>query len=264
MKAITLLYHDAAEENAPDASGYPGPGPAVYKLPTAQMSAHFDVLAAAGFKPTSALDHLEPAAKDKGTAAFITFDDGGISAIEVIAGLLEARGWIGHFFVTTDVIGRPTFLTAENIQDLDRRGHVIGSHSHTHPARMSSLSPAQLREEWATSVRILSELLDRPVVVASVPGGFYSRAVAEAAGEAGLRVLFTSEPVKTVSSVGECVVMGRYSITRGMTAEQAVALSAAGRSSEQIRQYLFWNLKKAVKTVGGDHYLRLRRYLLRD
>src|SRR5690606_41518968 len=38
------------------------------------------------------------------------FDDGGISAHDVIAPALERLGWSGHFFVTTDFIGAPSFV----------------------------------------------------------------------------------------------------------------------------------------------------------
>lgn len=260
MNAVTLLYHDVAEPGDPDASGFPGPGPAVYKLSPAELVAHFAALAATGFRPGSVLPLLDSARAT--TPTFITFDDGGHSAL-LIAGLLEERGWVGHFFVTTSAIGRAGFLDAGEIRELERRGHVIGSHSHTHPPRMTVLSPAQLREEWYTSIAILTGLLDQAVRVASVPSGFYSRAVAQAAEAAGIRALFTSEPVKGVGRVGACLVLGRYSITRGTAPKRAAALSAAGQSTEQARQYFYWNVKKVAKTVGGERYLALRRYLLR-
>lgn len=262
MKAVTLLYHDAAEASDPDASGFPGGGPALYKLPPATLAAHFAALDAAGFRPGSVaplLDGNAPA-----TATFITFDDGGSSALAPIADLLDARGWVGHFFITSDRIGAPGFLSAAGIRELARRGHVIGSHSRSHPPRMSALTPAQLRAEWADSAAALSDVLGRAVRVASVPGGYSSRAVIEAAAAAGIRALFTSEPVKGVYRAGDCWVFGRYSLLRGDGPERAVALAAAGLSAAQVGQYLAWNVKKAAKVVGGDRYIRLRRYLLRS
>lgn len=264
MKAITLLYHDAIEPGEPDGSGFPGPGPAVYKLPSSEMAAQFEALVGAGFQPVSILPTLDASGEGEIPPRFLTFDDGGISAIRIIAGLLESRHWVGHFFVTTGKIGLPAFLDREAIRELDRRGHVIGSHSHTHPPRISALDPQQLREEWHRSTTLLAELLGHPVLVASVPGGFYSRAVAEAAEAAGIRALFTSEPVKHMEAVGACAVLGRYAVRRGTTPEQAVALSTGGRSAEQVRQYLLWNVKKVVKAAGGDRYLAWRRRLLPD
>ena len=73
----------------------------------------------------------------------ITFDDGGVSALQTTADLLEKYGWRGVFFVTTDRIGTPTFLNADHVRELHRRGHVIGSHSCSHPERMSCCGPEQ-------------------------------------------------------------------------------------------------------------------------
>ena len=74
-----------------------------------------------------------------------TFDDGGVSYYTVVADRLEAQGWRGHCFVSTDFIGQRGFLTAAQIRELDARGHVIGSHSASHPARFSTLTAASMR-----------------------------------------------------------------------------------------------------------------------
>ena len=68
----------------------------------------------------------------------LTFDDGGASALD-IAGMLERRGWRGHFFVTTSRIGEPGFVGPDAVRELAERGHDVGSHSHTHPTYMGNL-----------------------------------------------------------------------------------------------------------------------------
>ena len=68
----------------------------------------------------------------------MTVDDGGVSYYTLVADRLEARGWRGHCFVSTDAIGTRGFLTASQLRELDTRGHVIGSHSASHPARFSA------------------------------------------------------------------------------------------------------------------------------
>jgi peptidoglycan/xylan/chitin deacetylase (PgdA/CDA1 family) len=241
---FALLYHDVAPAGQDDASGFPGAGAARYKLTPAAFAAHLDAVAAAAPAP------------------LLTFDDGGASAYDPVAGLLEAKGWRGHFFVPTDYVGRPGFLTAAQVRELRRRGHALGSHSCSHPERMSRCPRRRLVEEWRRSAAALADLLGEPVTSASVPGGFYSRAVAEAAAEAGLTLLFNSEPTTRARQVGVCRVLGRYTVYRGMSAEDAAAL-AGGRLGPRLRQALLWNVKKVAKAVGGRAYLRLRRGLLR-
>src|SRR5215212_4338294 len=168
------------------------------------------VSAAAPPHPAGVLDLLA----ERRPAVVFTFDDGGVSAITHTAGALEARGWRGHFFVTTDYVGRPGFLGPADIRELSRRGHTMGAHSCSHPVRMSHCTPAELRREWTESVGRLAEILGEPAAVASVPGGYYAPPVAEAAAEAGIRALFTSEPVSRVTHVGPCAVLGRYTLRR--------------------------------------------------
>ncbi len=244
MTAI-LLYHDVVAPGAETSSGFQGGDADRYKLDIPTFSAHLDAVAARGISPT------------------FTFDDGGVSAIDHSAPLLEAREWRGTFFITTDWIGRRGFLDADQIRALAARGHRIGSHSCSHPPRISSCSPAQLLHEWQRSCAVLETILEAPVTLASVPGGYYSTTVAVQAAAAGIRELHTSEPLATPWQVGPCEVHGRYSITRSTSAALAAAL-AAGDLGPRLRLAAFWQLKKGVKAVGGEHWLRLRRRLLRN
>ena len=142
--AQVIMYHDVVAGDDVDHSGFPGRGAARYKIERPQFSAHLDRMAAEGIQ----IGLLE--LDGRGVGAALTFDDGGRSAMNA-AMEMERRGWRGHFFITTSRIGTPGFLTEEQLVTLAARGHVIGSHSHTHPPRMASLGPAQQFEEWSSS-----------------------------------------------------------------------------------------------------------------
>ena len=86
------------------------------------------------------------------------------------------RGWPGHFFVTTARVGEPAFVDRGQVRELRAAGHVVGSHSHTHPV-MTRLSDAELREEWTRSRAILEEILGETVTALSIPTGFTSERV---------------------------------------------------------------------------------------
>ena len=88
----------------------------------------------------------------------ITFDDGGASAL--LAGEeLARRSWRGHFFIATDLIGRPGYLDWDGVRAVAEMGHVIGSHSCSHPDRMAACTWDQLMDEWSGSAAILAEEL---------------------------------------------------------------------------------------------------------
>ena len=199
--------------------------------------------------------------RSEGRPVLLTFDDGGVSFHHPIADLLESRGWRGHFFITTDRIGTPGFLTEAQLRELDRRGHIIGSHSCSHPTRMAALNRADLDREWRQSIARLSAVLGDAVKVASVPGGYYSRDVAESAAAAGIEALFTSEPTAQVGMLSGCRVLGRYVVQRGMPPEWSAGF-ATGSPAHCWRQSALWKAKRIAKSLGGSAYLQLRQTIL--
>jgi peptidoglycan/xylan/chitin deacetylase (PgdA/CDA1 family) len=117
--------------------------------------------------------------------------------------------------VVTNRVGTSTFLDAGAIRYLHGCGHMIGSHSHTHPDIFRELPRSTMRAEWRTSAALLSDLLGAPCEAASVPGGEISPAVLEAAAEVGFRFVFTVEPRLRPWRVGECRVFGRFIVKAG-------------------------------------------------
>jgi len=257
------MYHDVVELDRADGSGFRGHGPARYKLDPGDFERHLAAIAAiaaTGRAPGSALELLAPQDRASVSRLFLTFDDGGASAAEIGASLAR-RGWIGHFFVTTDFIGKPGFLDVAAIAELARAGHVICTHSCSHPIPMSQLPDDVLMDEWRRSIGVLSDITGTAVVIGSVPGGYSSRRVVRAAAAAGLQVLFTSEPVTASQRVDGCLVLGRYAILAGTAPETAAAL-AAGKPLARLGQYVSWKTKGAAKAVLGDSYRRLRTAML--
>jgi peptidoglycan/xylan/chitin deacetylase (PgdA/CDA1 family) len=254
MQIRSLLYHDVVDDGAWASSGFGGGDAAIYKLTRDQFEGHLARLTALGRAPM-----LVGAAAADGW--MITFDDGGVTALETIAPALERRGWRGHFFMTTGWLGAPGFLGSDALRELAARGHVIGSHSRSHPLAMASLSPDELRREWRDSVEALADALGARPTVASIPGGAYSPLVAATAAEAGLRLLFTSEPTARPWRVGEVTCFGRYAIQRGMTPDVALQF-ASGRGFAGVRQRIAWDGKKLIKWTCGRTYREFRRRVL--
>lgn len=261
MNAVALMYHDVTPLGREDASGFPGGDAARYKLTPEQFRAH--LLAIRGRvarAPVTAEALAADPAADPVSPWILTFDDGGASA-EAIADALEPFGWRGHFFVTTGYIDRPGFLDVPQLRRLRLRGHLIGSHSHTHPLRMARCTPARLREEWRRSIGVLADALGEGILTASVPGGHHSELVTRTAIDAGIRFLFTSQPTIRARQVGECRVVGRYAIQRTTGAATTAAL-AAGDPGPRLRRRVVWDAKQACKFLGGGFYLRARDRLL--
>jgi peptidoglycan/xylan/chitin deacetylase (PgdA/CDA1 family) len=165
--------------------------------------------------------------------------------------------------VVTGRIGTPGFLAADEVRELAGRGHAIVSHSHTHPTYMGRLTPAQVDEEWRVSRELLAELLGEPPPLASVPGGFLSRAVIDGAASAGYRVLLTSEPVVRLRFANRLLVLGRFTIWASTPPSRAGAY-VRGAWGPRSRLWLEWNAKKLAQLASPDVYESLRRRTARS
>ena len=262
-KAISIMYHDVVPRDRHATSGFPGSA-ALYKISPEAFDRHLQALKATRPDAPILVSDLAEFQNERGCAKvpwMLTFDDGGVSAITTIADRLDALQWRGHFFVATDYIDAPAFLSREQIRELAARGHIIGSHSCSHPLRMASCDWPTLQREWRDSVAKLSDILGFQVRIGSIPGGQFSRQVAEAAGAAGIQVLFTSEPLMKSWTVNGCLLLGRYTI-RSSTLPQVAASLAAGHAVPRSTQAVLWNAKKITKMVGGEYYLKLRNGLV--
>lgn len=257
-RSYGLMYHDVIERDA-QATGRSGAGPDRYKVTHESFVEHLDRIEEKVAVPPAVADDLL-GGRGLTPRWALTFDDGGDSALRVGEELLR-RAWRGHFFITSGFIGTRGFVDASAIRELDRMGHIVGSHSITHPERMASLPENDLLREWSESVAVLADLVGKDVQTASVPGGHYRRNVAVAAARAGITTLFTSEPSRSAHRVDGCLVLGRYSIRRDSSAEDA-ARAAAGEAATWLPAYVAWNTRKLAKQLAGKRYESVRRRLL--
>jgi peptidoglycan/xylan/chitin deacetylase (PgdA/CDA1 family) len=237
--------HDIYVES-PAESGFPGEAADRYKLDVDVFDAQLAGLAAVR-KDRPIL--LTPrASTDMDSRFAITVDDGGISYYTLVADRLEALGWRGHCFVTTGAIGRPGFLGPTEIRELRLRGHVIGSHSVTHPVRFSALDREDMLREWRQSREALQDILGEDVATASVPGGSFSSLVAKTAAEAGFQFLYTSEPESRIAVADGCTVLGRYTVRSGCRPDFARRLGRL-EPATRAREWLIWNAKQRAKSL---------------
>jgi peptidoglycan/xylan/chitin deacetylase (PgdA/CDA1 family) len=259
LKAIALAYHDVFEGESFEDEGARHHA-AHYALSRAEFRKHLESI-----RPRPAGSEVATIGGirewQNQTPVFLTFDDGALGSLTCAADELEKKNWRGHFFIISSWIGQAGFMDARQIRELAGRGHVIGSHSCSHPERMANLAWNDLVGEWKESCAVIGDVLGEKVKVASVPNGYYSRAVAESAAEAGIEILFNSEPTQATTLVDGCLVIGRYSILGGDT--PALTRRLTSERWPRWRQKLLWDAKKAAKIAGGPAYLALRTMLLK-
>lgn len=245
---VTFLYHEVCED--PAQSGFQRRSALPYKHRPTEFEKNLDVIGTVAPTPVALSDLRNDSNSEY--KIILTFDDGGKSALH-IADTLDRRGWPGHFFVTTSMIGTRTFLDPGEIRELHARGHGIGSHSHTHPAPFNSLTIARMHEEWRVSREILEDILGETVTSASVPGGDLSTEVLESAADSGIRFLFTSEPLPRAWAYGEMLCFGRVCPKAGTPLKRVERL-ASNRGF--TRELVLRSAKNSARTVLRPLYVR--------
>ena len=235
---VCLMYHDISH-GSDKTSGFQNENAFMYKVDEAMFEAQVAAL--------------------KDCNVRFTFDDGGVSFLTKAAPILEKYGKKGVFFISTNYIGSPGFLTEEQVKQLHDRGHQIGSHSHTHPSNISSLKPKELFEEWKISTSILSNILGEAVTIASIPNGYASKSVIREANRAGIQQLYTSTPTEKEKQVVDVMLYGRY-VVHSSTSVNSV-LSIVSSSKERFFMLLRWQILELIKHILGGNYDKIKAFI---
>jgi peptidoglycan/xylan/chitin deacetylase (PgdA/CDA1 family) len=155
---------------------------------------------------TAQIDAIQAGSKAKGVAIVpfgslqrnslsITFDDGYIDALTVIAPLLCARQIPFHVFVSSARMNGTDrkYLSPTQVVELSNMpGVTIGAHGATHRS-LTSLSTSELVAELQASKVDLETVLQKPVTTMSYPYGHVDESVRTAAHNAGFTFAATSK-----------------------------------------------------------------------
>lgn len=196
----------------------------------------------------------------QGRDAVLTFDDGGESFLTKAAPLLEKYGFKGVFFISTKYIGTPGFLTEEQVKALAERGHVVGSHSHTHPEIFTKLTKEEIHEEWRKSYNILKDILGEKDLPMSIPNGYASKTIMEEAIKCGFTDIYTSQPTTKIKFFHKHNVIGRYVVHDNMTAVDV--LRVVNSRGYRLKMAMKWQMLNVVKGVLGESYDKLKAKIL--
>ncbi len=154
------------------------------------FAAQMAFLAKRGYE-TVLLNDLAGAAAKRGQAVALTFDDGYADAYDVAYPILRRYGFKATFYIITGMVGRPGYLTWEQIRTLAAEGNAIGSHTVSHPD-LRNLGAAALNLQLRDSKAELERQLGKPVVDLCYPAGKFTPSVVAAAGEAGYATAVTT------------------------------------------------------------------------
>lgn len=109
----------------------------------------------------------------------ITFDDGNKSDLRIGVPALVERGLDATFFVCSDRLRNPIYLSPTDLAEMESRGMMIGCHGATH-VPLRGLDNQRLKAETTNARAKLSDMLGHGVSSFAIPFGSYDRRVMNA------------------------------------------------------------------------------------
>ncbi len=178
-----------------------------YTVSTADFAAQMDALKEDGYTAISVLDFLK-AKKGKQKLpekpVVVTFDDGYSDNYTEALPILEKRGMKATVFMVTNDIGLPGYLTWDQLQDMEKRGVELGSHTANHRP-LTEMTLEEARDEVQKSKLMMEWKGLKTIFVLSYPNGKYDKFLpgilkeeeylAAVTGDAGLNT-FQTDPYR--------------------------------------------------------------------
>lgn len=123
-------------------------------------------------------------------STILTFDDGYDDNFEYAFRLLQKFGMVGTFFICTDFVDKPGYLTWSQIAEMAEAGMEIEAHTLNH-VDLTVVSAAELRRQLTQPKEVLEQNLGQKVRFLAYPSGKYNQAVINATRAAGYEAAVT-------------------------------------------------------------------------
>ena len=203
----------------------------------------------------------EFADKKEGRWLVLTIDDGFTSDYDVALPRLKAKGLKATFFVNTDNVGLPGYLSAARLREMADAGMEIGSHGLSH-GHLTEMSREEVAREMVDSGIKLREMTGREVVSFAPAGGHYRKWMLNSAREAGYRVFATMVPARTLGN-GSLLLMHRVHIQVQHDMPYVERLLNGDDSILNREAFKYHLLSIPKNLLGFQTYHRMRQMILK-
>jgi peptidoglycan/xylan/chitin deacetylase (PgdA/CDA1 family) len=190
-----------------------------YIVPTHTFEEQIKMLADSGYHTISAdqlYDYLNYGAALPAKPVMLTFDDTDLPQFTIAKPVMEKYGFKGLFFIMTVSLGRPNYMSREQVKQLADAGNEIGSHTWDHK-NIKQFVPA----DWAIQIdkptKTLETITGKPVKYFAYPFGLWNHAVIAPLQAHGFRAAFQlsakRDDAEPLYSIRRIIVPGAWSAT---------------------------------------------------
>ena len=191
-----------------------------YDVTVQAFKEQMKMLADSGFKtitPDQYYDYLTKGTPLPEKPVMITYDDTDEEQFRIAKPEMDKYGFKGVYFIMTISIGRPRYMTKDQIKQLSDEGHIIASHTWDHHRvdKLKNENKIQYRgkdtvvNEWdfqlANTRKKLQEITGKPVEYFAYPFGIWSKEAIPEIEKRGYKMAFqlstprdSTQPLYTV------------------------------------------------------------------
>jgi peptidoglycan/xylan/chitin deacetylase (PgdA/CDA1 family) len=182
-----LCYHQIRDYKPTDGKiGRP------YIVPPADFAQQMQALADSGYHtilPDQLNEYLTTGKELPSKPVMLTFDDTRLDQYTAALPELNKHGFKGVFFIMTVSLGRPGYMSKEQVKELSDKGHTIGSHTWDHK-NVKTYTDTDWPVQIAKPSKQLQEITGKPIEYFAYPFGLWNKEAIPHLKEHGFKGVF--------------------------------------------------------------------------
>jgi peptidoglycan/xylan/chitin deacetylase (PgdA/CDA1 family) len=188
-----------------------------YIVPVAAFRAQMKILADSGYQtilPDQLYNYLAYGDPLPEKPVMLTFDDADLDQYTLAYPEMNKYGFKGVFFIMTVALGKPRYMSKDQLKELSDQGHILGSHTWDHK-NVKKYEAADWPIQVDKPSKLLESISGRPVEYFAYPFGLWNPEAIPFLKERGFKAAFQlsgkRDPKDPLHTIRRIIVPGEWS-----------------------------------------------------
>ena len=188
-----------------------------YIVPVAAFRAQMKILADSGYQtilPDQLYNYLAYGDPLPEKPVMLTFDDADLDQYTVAYPEMKKYGFKGVFFIMTVALGKPRYMSKDQLKELSDQGHILGSHTWDHK-NVKKYEAADWPIQIDKPSKLLESISGKPVEYFAYPFGLWNPEAIPFLKERGFKAAFQlsgkRDPKDPLHTIRRIIVPGEWS-----------------------------------------------------
>ena len=211
-----ICYHHIRESQSGQSETYKS-----YSVSPSQFAAQMKALKDSGYEtimPDQLYNYLVYNDQLPAKPVMLTFDDSIEGQYTIGVPEMDKYGFKGVFFLMTISIGKPRYMTKEQIKELTDKGHAMESHTWDHHM-VTKLKGDDFEKQFGGANKTIEDITGKKVTYFAYPFGIWGASVFPELEKAGYKMSFIlstkRDSINPLQTVRRMIVPTQWS-TKGM------------------------------------------------